>query len=816
MRIALQRLLANPSALTLLRSLVQSQSYPYCLHKSSCRALNEGARKIEPQRDLTTIHASKKQDVRGLSEVTTQELDKEWQRVEKNTRPGFSQSSGTARERRKSWETHLSTFDQYQYESTPKLSGSQDERLRLIDNPGYADDWSLWLELIRFRKRHHGSGHTVKLYKEILQKQLEIPTRGDVAKELWDRLIQAGHSDSKFMEEVIYYATELRRRTGEAWSRMYVSIVGHALKADPGSALSWHGRLKSHFPPSVEEYKKLFTLSVSWGTISSFRAIYEDLPLPGLYGSAIPELCNLQMYEEAINWHHILFSANDLPSTFSELRPLLAYFAQSGNDHQIERITRALIEAEVSFSRIAELFVRQRKAISREIMNRQLGEVHGVAPKNLSDSFCARLFATRLFSVDTVIRGLQMMAVETIGPLSLREIASRDGCNAIAFCRHVDLLKEADVSLDKSLFSTIVRKLALENNTKLLRSIVECDLHPDTFEDFNLQEKLLAQYHEKDDQLQIERTLAVLTAGCSEKDLDKVRCNVLLRSHVTLRNKDVVVTILEKMERTRIPVTSRSSRHLRVCWLSSRVPGGKALSTQELTILIYALRGTLQSGGFMPVKAWYEILRRLGMAGRLVEFENLALWLADWYTSPAGYVSTFNKKLWIDRFLPSEPESDLGQSPQTSKIEPRIRNKQLDILFPTNTAQSAIVAWGFQLHSEQSLMGDRLLRRNWATPSRDRPQWAWGLELLRKLRERGVSVRKPAVARFCRQRLNALFGNKISSRAINQRAKEFNDWRLHFHDRYSRAAYIREMKKIWGDDLFVNRRLKNRCAKELI
>ena len=701
--------------------------------------------------------------------------------------------------KRTGWREHLSTFEQFQKETD--LESSAADRPRLIDNGSYSDDWLLWLELIRFRRRHAGIQGTQAIYEEIFSRGKYIPIRGDIGKELWDLLFQAGHQNRGFLERVVVYATQLKRSTGNASPRMYGSIAGHVLRTDPGSALKWHRLLKQEFAPSIENYKKLLRLSAPRGTINYLRALYNDYPLIGMYATAIPELCKMQLYEEAFKWHCLLSNHKDLPLEFNDLKPVLAYFVQAGNSGRVEQIMGDLVQARSSVIDEATKYVRKDETISRELVSRQLGEVHGVAPKQLSDGFCARLFATRLFAVKTVINGLQMMAVDSIGPLSLREIASRDECQPPTILGHLDHLKNAGILLDGSLFTYLVEKLAWEENNLLLKSLVESDLHPDTLEDNNLQERLLAQYYAAEDQLQVERTLAVLTArGTSQQESAKMWWNAVLRSHVTLRKIDAVKSILETMQRAMIPVTSRSSRHLRVHWLTRRQKGHRAERTQELSIIIRATKNTLESGGFVPIIAWREIMRRLGMAGRLVEFENLALWLVDYHASPAGQQS----------MLAGSPlQSVASQEWVAAGALNKNKNpsKYLNLLF-TIAAQHAIVAWGFQQevkinpeahHTSKSPRG---LVIGSSIPYPRQPLWNWGLILLKRLRERGVPIQQATVSRICRHRLTALFGHGTSNRPINRRTKWINDMRARAITRYMPISYVREMEKIWGQDLF--------------
>ena len=697
------------------------------------------------------------------------------------------------------WREHVSTFEQFQKESDLKTSAV--DKPRLIDNGSYSGDWLLWLKLIRFRKRHAGIQGIKYIYMEIFSRGTHMPTKGDIGKELWDLLFQAGHQDPDFLERVIVYATRLKRSTGNASPRMYGSVVGHTLKRDPRSALKWHHLLKQEFAPSIENYKKLLRLSASWGSVNHLRALYNDYPLFGMYATAIPELSKLQMYEEAIEWHSLLSRHQDLPLDFNDLKPLLAYLIRAGDSSRVEIIIGDLVQARSPVTDQATKYVRGKKFIGRELISRQLGEVHGVAPKQLSDSFCARLFATRFFAVTTVINGLQMMAVDSIGPLSLREIASRNKCFPPYILGHLDDLKNAGITLDGSLFTYLLQKLVWEENDVLLKSLVESDLHPDTLEDSNLQERLLAQYYAAEDQLQVERTLAVLTArGSSPHERAKMWWNVVLRSHVTLRKLDAVKSILGTMQQARISVTSRSSRHLRVHWLTRRRKGQRAERTRELSIIIYATKNTLESGGFVPIIAWREIMRRLGMAGRLVEFENLALWLADYYASPAGQQS-----------LPTDASLQSAGYQEWINTRALFKNKNpskyLNVLF-TTAAQQAIVAWGFQQEVKMHPDPHRVFKsfRRLVLGSKlshpRQPLWTWGLVLLKKLQERGVPVQQATVSRICRHRLTALFAPRTSNRPINRRTKWTNDLRARATARYMPISYVREMENIWGRDLF--------------
>ena len=841
MRLALQRLLASPSALSILRSAVQSGSTSFFQHHSPSAPTGQ-------TREYATKEQGREQhsdsDTRGLRSWQLPAVTKDQryskgafernghdtpqshvrlpnaQRVHDNEGVGISRSAvkpdiqkapvtphdtqsdsfgsrtrlsliTTAQRNNGSWRDRLVTFEQHVHESDLEAAALQG--LRLVDDPSHTQEWDLWLELIVFRKRHHGAEGTMAIYKEIFRRGLQLPTLGAVADQLWNLLVRTGYHQSDFLEEIVTYAIQLKRSTRRSWPDIYYGIVSIAFKKDPGSAYRWHMKLREDFRPSLGDYKKIFKVSLDWNSSAYFRDLYKDTPLAGMYRTVIWQFCKLQMYDEAFKWHDLLYDAQDYPAKLTDIKPLLDHLAYVADGPRLERIVTALAKVKVGLSEAAENTIPRDAVISPEIMNRQLGEVHGIGPKHLSDSFCARLFATRFFSVDTIISGLHIMAVEVIGPLSFREIATRDNCDPSAICDHIDALKTAGISLDNSLFCTLIRSLAVENKQKLLQSVVACDLHPDTFADFDLQERLLAQYYNEKDLMKIDRTLAILTTGCSVKDLQMVRMNLILRCQITLRKREKVLATLGQLKHMDIPLTARSSRHLRVCWLSRRQVGRGADKTRELAILIKASQMTMESGSFVPIISWREILRRLGMAGLLTEFENLALWLVDWYSSPAAKAA-LPKRVLLSRH---SGQTLIGGHISSEKVSKRDPQRLLSALF-TTSAQHAIVAWGFQHIVKSQRNTRRIIQRS--SPVENAPpfQWTWGLQLLYKLRERGVRIEKSQVARICRHRLNTLFGPGLSKRNVNRRARlEQRNYKS-----YTKNVYIRKMEAIWGKNLF--------------
>ncbi|KAL9104596.1 MAG: hypothetical protein Q9163_000461 [Psora crenata] len=732
---------------------------------------------------------------------------------------------------REDWRPRLSSLRQYQYESN--LAKPTEGHL-LVDDELHSRDWRLWLELLQFKQRHYGQEGVKLIFEQMIQRDLELCTDGHEAQALWHRFIQAGAEDTALLEQVVRYASRLLNGTGKSWPRLYVTVMTLIMTHSLPTIMYWHTRLKQDFPPTFEDYQKLFHISMDSGSTEDFAQVYEDYPVRPMYASIVPKLCNARMYEQAFSWHFTLLGAKDLPMEFLAIEPLLFHYAQLRDDRSVEAVVTSVLENSTKIKAPLRKFVSDSKVISRKIMYRQLGEIHGIAPKEFTDQFCARLFATKIFSVDTIINGLDIMGLQSIGHESLREIVSRDDCECSAICRHLDRLREAGIMLNTSKYSTIVRQAAQDNRRWLLRSIVECDAHPDTFEDINLQEELLTMYLDRGDNVQMERTLAILTTDVTRDTLEMQRFNFILRGHIRLCNKDKVISMLEKMKALSIPLTPRSSRHFRVHWLSRRRVGKTGcihLTLRDLALIINVMKQTLETGAAIPPEAWREILRRLGMTGQLMEFRSLALWLADWYASmPPATNSVIalqrsfhriieHKKRGITAPEPSQQHTSVvsassipGSAPGlrsgltfepaiptwSNNTKSRRQGNPLNQLF-TKSSQQAMIAWAFQEEAKRppSSLTDSYRRQS-------HPNWAWGLLLLRQLRERGVQINKQVVAKACRLRLMQLFGTGVQSkRAVNRTARRLNDMRRRAGEPEAQyGTYIRAMESIWGQDLF--------------
>lgn len=676
----------------------------------------------------------------------------------------------------KDWKRHLQTFEQYHHQSD--LGQPANEGPRLLDQPAYNTDFDLWLELIIFRRRQDDIKSLQDLYTQIVRRKLHIPTIGGPADGLWENFLYLGWKTDTVWNTVIPYAQRVQARTGCSWPHIYHRILSHTLKYAPQHGDLWHARLRGKFHPSSADLKDIFTKTVSNASaLRTFKHMYMDFSVGDMYSTIIPQLCYEENFKKAIKWHNLLMSMNDIPPDSKLPKPLFHYLASYGTTYQLLRMRKFMVKAGVPVTKSTNPSLGSNQAISREFLNRELRKTYKIAPKPFTDEFCGRLIATPAIPIEVLINGLRMFGVDAIGPISLRELAlrehtSRKHSSSILLSQRLDQLREAGISIGDSTFCTVVSNLAVQGDDLLLEEVAKCNMHPDAFEDQDLQESLLATYHAQSDHRQANRTLAILTAKCKPEDLQSTRLNLLIQSAARRHDIKNIYQLLDIMQEKMVPVNTKSRSALWEGLLSPSSPSTVPATVAELPMVIAIFQRILRTGGYVNISQWSELLRRLGMAGRLVALERLVLWLADWYSNPlfrASQSSFFNQK-----------SEQIPEDVYFANIKHPLR-----ALLP-EAALQAMVAWGFQHTGD---FGNTLGR------NRNRGlTWRWGIELLRELKQRNVFILDGTFARVCTLRLTALFGKGVSRRPINHRSCPSDMDQIEY--------MALEMERIWGSEVF--------------
>ncbi|KAI9669562.1 MAG: hypothetical protein M1817_004605 [Caeruleum heppii] len=609
-----------------------------------------------------------------------------------------------------------------------------------------------------------------------------IPTIGGDAYTIWSTILRLGFHDRRVLEEIYQHVLNSTNNDREVWAHMYEFIIRHYLLSDVSEARRWHRRLWKVCPPSQDGFLGLAKSAVhSKKSLRLYQQVLAETDFLGLYDLMIPLLCSREQYAAAYEWHDMLMQRRDLPATSAAAEPLMQYTAIFGDQAKLKEITRSLLEAGVPFTASTGTMFGQGNILTREVMNQVLGETFSIAPKDFNDKMGARLLATRAFNVETVISGMRLFGFNVIGPLSMRELVARDSDPRMVRLR-IAQLRSSGISIGPSKFCRLVKRFAIQDQSTLLSDLLASDQHPDTLEDWKIQESLLAEHAEAKDWRQFDLTAATLSE-LSPEPTGEV-WNLKLRVQVTRNKIKEATRIMDGMLVAGAKISLKTAKYVCQRLLRHREPGKRPVSLHDghddLGFVIQVLNRVTQSGSWIPPEMWAEVLRRLGQTGRLKELEQLALSLASQYQiSLNGEAS-----------VPDQPHRKANGDkaaaiPTIPGTLPRHHLKHPLRILISPQLQKAIVAWGFLAAPSQAYhvgLG----------PLSQRP-WTRGLSILKRLRESGVCIHTTAVQQAFHQRLLILYGPGRSDRTLNRALRAGNNVPL--------ETMISEAEQVWGPNL---------------
>lgn len=656
-----------------------------------------------------------------------------------------------------------------------------------VDEPENRNNMALWTEILNVRHRIHGVEGVRAVLNGMFRRAVDLPTEGDYADMLWQAFIHANLSSSLeaegkveldqclTTEKVSAYAQRLKQTTGRQYSKLYKILVSHCLRIDPGTALKWHIRLKeaglATSDSFVEVLDELMSISPSREAFKAFfKPVYRQLQRRDLYDFIIASAFRHNWSEgSTILFHRLLIVSGDLPGdAYSQDPRVVKLFRQA---QETKPGTSEYDRAVGPGKRTTRL---PYATVNREMMNTVLGEVHGIKPKELSDDFCARMFATRAFSVSWVVKGLSLFGAEKLGPLATREMAVRSGSPQV-FRDDLRELKAAGLSTGDSMFARLVVKIAEEDNEELWRALLDSDQHPEAYDDAWTQSDLLKFYLEQ--QEWVSAHLSLLTAFFSGEGASLRAWNQMLQHYMLIHDHPATLSTLQSMMNQEIPLTSYTMDLLRSHILPPRkvgrrqehMHGPRSFEPAEFVAKAYIYSAQLRK--HPRSVQWVEVLKRLGMGHRWEEFERVVLQLLK---EPGG--------------SPDEDEY---------RWERDMRMERLKKIF-NSTMRKAVFIWGFQSASQRNQLRPQLSTQKsgssaGAGATQAKPVtiewWAQGLSLLQRLKASGFDFDAAEIRLVFVQRMLILFGPAYSTRAINHEARRNN--------RLSLAHYIRHANEIW-------------------
>ncbi|KAK1028556.1 hypothetical protein LTS16_020502 [Friedmanniomyces endolithicus] len=674
----------------------------------------------------------------------------------------------------------------------------------MVDQDEHLTNYQLWIELLQFRRRVDGFGGVLDVWYGMRRRNIDLPTVGESAKTLWNDFIDAAlvrngtHkiSDADIIRHEIYgFAKSLKDRTGEQYPDLYKGLVGHLFRIDVagmGRACHWHRRMMSAglvSPGNALKQIAADALQNARPVFRTFRTLYkQNTAERDCYDVVVPLAARLRPVDEVLKYHRLFMKHSDGPSTpvFNTPAVQQLFELDQGVSLPMKHGTHPHDPAFIAASDLHETV--KYPPITRASMSALVGDVHSIKPKELSDSFVSKMFATSAFSIDLVIRGLNFFAVESLGPLALREMAARAGSPA-ELCNKIGSLKDAGIKVaEHGMYARLVLKLAVEGRTDLFNALLASDQHPEGYDDIRTQEALLVSYLEAESWTQVHLTMTCLTlAGVA---LEGKAVNRLAQHYIRARSWRLAAQTIENMKKLRLSLTSVTIAHLWRYLLPERRKGMRPQTSQRLETppfdaLDFVTNAYMYSDALsrnVPGRLWREILKRYGMDFRWHELEKVVLWLAA-------------------RYRPRGPRTMQSRRGGRAGKVTRVISGKLEEVF-TEQMQQALFTWGYRDASARNKLCFRGLQVAMVEPmkalslgssSQDVRQnevsWTQGLLLLRQLKQYGLAVHDSTVRQAFCTRMWILFGPACSSKAVNQSERKKNKLRLADFIRQGQAAY---------------------------
>ncbi|KAH7409886.1 hypothetical protein DE146DRAFT_328967 [Phaeosphaeria sp. MPI-PUGE-AT-0046c] len=775
---ALDRLLASPSALRLLRCIVNGPGEPevlascpafshHCCHQTKHRRPYATKRTIQPKPAWRTWHESPENSAKR---------DQIRQFLEAN-------------------------------ELSP-AQHSKDPLQAIIHGQGTNEasktNAEKWAALLSRRERQEGHRGVMAVWKLRQQAQYRLPTDDTQYSEyLWGTFVK--HAD--LVQQVIDHAAELARDSTQTYPRLYTLIMVYWLSRDMKRALEYHYSMLMKLDLKTIPLKEVVRSGRPAFKVAAYELlldVYRASEPQALYDEVVPPLIESNHIVMARRWHNLCLFKGDLPSERIAHHPVVRVFTAE---------TSELSESSAATNDSTKRDARYNGDLMRRLLGRD------TAPVRFEDSFCAKMFATQTFPPTSVIKGLAMVGVNEIGPQAVQAMASRTE-PLQALPAMFEKLKAHGIALQGCVYSLAIEKFANERNWDLVRSMLQSDQHPDVFGDAIVQRKLLHFYLSHDDHAQAQRTLAILTLF--HNDSSQESWNLLLQTHVSRSEPQHVAKVLQDMRVHGVMVNVESIaaiktilRHRQHAHKPSR-PTNREFD--DLRFVTRILMTILEFGiGNVSPGMWREIIRRFGMTGRFRELRRLLLWLLCWYAPRSSYqfahlpASPFRERA-LERLRTAYPGGNHFFNFPNTVLQREDTTHPIRELFPPALIQ-ALIIWGFRAGLlpntplEQSLYGPTLAKKHYRRrllrqQILQRATWSIGLRTVVLLRDLGVTIHNHTVVKALQMQFVVLFGHGRSSNIENRVMEDVNP--------VPYSHYVREVNMYWGRPLLREPRLFHR------
>jgi len=682
----------------------------------------------------------------------------------------------------------------------------------LVDHPEYRGDVRLWVELTQFRRRLQGSDGVLEIWAGMRRREVDLPVEGEKADFLWEAFISAASYTSDgvredVLEDLYSHALELRDRTGRSYQHLYSCFVGASLRlAWHRMAHRWHRALVAELLATPDALKDTIIDVVKsarpdWA-LKIFKDLYKYASVGKFYDTCIAKLLDAGEEHLALSLHQYLLRRGDVPSSETFKLPGVQKLFDMDKD---KSLPAKLSKDSAKLSQNRPVSHHNHLVMSRASMSGVMGDVHGIRPKEISDTFVAKMFATQAFPFDLVMKSLSFFAVEKLGPLALREMAIRAG-SASELHMQLEQLNTNAITVSDAVYCRVLQDLANNGRDDVLSALLASDQHPEAFENPQIQEEKLVSSLETGNTMQMQ--IALLALSLAGKEVESRAWNRVFQHHCRTRNHASILATMQMMKAEGMPLTRKTIRCLMFLVLPQRKRGRREwiLTLREkapfsqLDFVTAACMYEEQQRRTIDPRVWRELLKRHGMAGhRWDALERLVLWLAERYT-------TERFRIW------REITARGGDRTEGTVVTPTLRAKSpAHEIFDKQMLQ-AIFTWGLRSAAERQLLRPVSIdNTNGGTSqwSEDDPSahikfnvhnttdrqmrnpepWAQGLHLLARLKAYGIPIKIKDVQVAFAVRMWILFGPGVSSLKVNQRDRSNNMLDLRHYIQHAHAIW---------------------------
>lgn len=657
----------------------------------------------------------------------------------------------------------------------------------LVDHVDNHGDFELWGCLLQHLQRLEGARGVQKLWNAFWGRKSLYQLESMPDKIFWTTIVEAALrlGDEKFLSSVYLYAEFMGEVHHVQWPDLYTTIVPYFLRTGQHQkAVKWHIRLMPNFYPGSHDFINMvrdFATNRTLNASFALQSLYIASPERRLYDAIVPYLYGRGESILARHWRKVCIAQDDAPRVYAPSRQFIRYLQGYFHNDLHPREVAAVSDQSQSLPGGGE----QQVEVSREFMNHVHGRTFGFTAKTYNDELGSRWFASSWVSLDFATSVVAALGIQQIGPLSMQSICIREGTSAGVLTRIVQL-EIAGISVPTSGYAKTIQHFAKIGDEELLMRLLHCDIHPDVFDDVELQARLMASSSAAGDLSTY--TLLLASRLACVTDSTRATVNKMLQLHLTEPNYQAVLHILDDVRGVGVPLDVETCK-LFFSWIFTNVgmPAGQT-DPQQLNYALAVCQRLNNMDVPVPASCWARITYALGRGGFLDKLYSLCAELIDHYTirqsSRPGFIPI--NKDDVPRAL-TEPLAEVenllglyipGDTP------PRLPAHPLSRIFSSKW-QTDLIRWSFRQSPRRPKFEAPFVY--------SRTEWEKAIDILRRLRERGVRVKDDKVRKALYIRLAELYGENPAARRIQQRSREVNAFSL--------SEVKRMIDDAWGSEL---------------